>query len=686
MSFSQRIHKLQIWLYILILTIFSILINGYFFESGVWGHLTYDMPLINIYKDNSLYPNDLMKAGAPYYYTILNPLNAFLSNYVNVQVLLFGLYFIGNYFTFLMIFYISNLLFNNHTTSLLSVLFFLTGKAALGGQATLFPDMNQRVIAFPLLLLSLYLFLKNRYYLSMIVNGLVVLFHGWYGIFLFSFYLLYFILNYKKIGAFNIAKYLSLFLLFSSPLIIWKLLTQLNNPVFRTPDLLLRILYAYSGWHMFPFHWPIGRWIAFSAYLIAFVLTLQYRPLNIEYHKKALAFFLGVFILALISTIFSEIYPVAIVLNLHAYRATVFLYIFILMYLSNYLVNTIKKNDLGLKIASAGMMASLFIGNFKGIYVFLVLLFAFKTKSIIKIPLIVGSVTGFALGILGTFYHQLPIIPYLKFGTLPSIVIMLSCLFALIVYSFKSLKRKHLYSVTNIFVLFILALSSVYAIGLTNIEYEYEGAVNGVYFGQAVGTMMQVEFIRKPYDPLSFVGLSKFFKAPFKMINKHVQFPLKIPFSEFEEVQVWAKENTKKGSVFITPPYLRGFRTFSQRSIIGDCIDLALANPICIHGYIAIKRIEALCNTRFTDYNVCIPENCKPKYNNLPEAKLLDISKKYQASYVVVEKPWRKNLPLVFENSKFRVYKINDFDVNDTSPLRGRYEQLAKLEGISGCA
>ena len=682
---NNKRKKLPIFLLILVLTIFSILINGYFYESGFFGHQTYDRPLIGIYKDSSLYPNDLLKASAPYYYTILNPMNSFLSRYINIQILLFGLYFAGNYFIFLMIYYIAELLFKNRTVSLVSVLLYLTSKAALGGQTTLFPDMNQRVVAIPILLFSIYLFLKNKYYLSIVVNGIAFLFHGWFGLFLFSLYFLYFVINCKKFGMKGIFKYTSLFLLVSSPLIIWKLLTPLQNPIFNTPDLLLKIFYAFSGWHMFPFHWPAGRWIAFFAYLTAFIIALKHQPRNKEHHKKVLVFSLGIFILALISTVFSEIYPLTIVLNLHAFRATFFFFIFGIPYLSNYLAKTMINGKLGVKVATAGLIASLFIGSFKGIYVFILLLLAFNSKSILKGLFISLSVAGFALGITSTFFPELKFISFFKFGTLPSIIIASSCLFAFLIFSFKNPRKAVLHRTTCIFVIFILALSSVYAIGLTNIMYDYEGSVNGVYFGQPVGTLMQIEYIKTPYDPLSLAGLSKFFSEPLKMINRHVQFPLKIPFSKFEEVQVWANQNTKNGAVFITPPYIRGFRGFSQRSIVADCTDMAVANPICIHGYIAIKRIETLCDAKFTGSDMCSPEFCRQKYNNLSEEKLSELSKKYQASYVVVEKPWAKNLKVVYENDKFRVYKINDFDVKDTAPLRGRYNKMAKLEGIDGC-
>jgi hypothetical protein len=429
----------------------------------------------------------------------------------------------------------------------------------------------------------------------------------------------------------------------------------------------------------------MGKWLAFLAFLIAFIVALRYKPSNINHHKKVITFFWGIFILASIATIFSELYPVAIILNLQLFRASVFLFVFGAIYLSNYLTDIVIKCNLGMKIAAAGMLASLFIGNFKGIYVFLVLLLAFKSKSIIKIPLFLLSIAGFIIGVISTFVPQLPLISFFKLGLLPLVIITLSCVFTWLIVSFKSLKRNYKHGMILVYVLFILTLSSFYVIGLRNLIYEQDGTVEGIYIGQPIGELTQKELIKIPYDPLSLVGISKFFKDTIKILNKNVQYPLKIPFNDYEEVQIWAKENTKKGAIFITPPYIRGFRTFSERSIVGDCNDIAVANPMCTHGYIALKRMETLCDTTFTDYNICTPENCKFKYNSLSEESLRDISAKYKSSYVVVEKPWTKDLDLVFENEKFKVYKINDFDVEDTAPLRGRYPSLARLEGINGC-
>tara|TARA_Y100000310_G_C20698521_1_gene827477 strand:+ start:381 stop:2309 length:1929 start_codon:yes stop_codon:yes gene_type:complete len=638
-----------------------------------------------IYQDSTLYPNDLVKAATPYYYTISNPINSLLTRYIDMQIVFFAIFFIGNFFTFFMIFYISKLLFKNNKTALLSVLLFLTSKAALGGQATLFPDINQRTLGFPLILLSIYFFLGNKYPLAFITNGIALLFHGWWGIFLFSLYSIYFAINYKKVGFLNIAKYVSLFLSFSIPLLIWKLLTPLDNPFFEVPDLLLRIYQVFHYWHMFPFQWHIGKWLVFLAFLIAFVVAFSHRPLNKDHHKKILTFLLGIFILVLIGTIFAEIYPLTIVLTLHLYRVTILVIVFAIIYLSNFTMALVSRDNLGFKIVGAGLIASAFIGNFKGIYVFLLLFLALKSKSIIKIPLIFLAVLGFILGAIGTFVSGIPIISSMKFGTLPLLIITITCLFTWFLASFRNFKKISVHGMISAFTLFILVLSSFYIIGLNNIMHEYEGAVEGIYRGMPIGTLTQIGFIKSPYDPLSFTGISKFFREPFKIFNKNVQFPLEIPSNDFEDVQLWAKENTKNGAIFVTPPYIFGFRGFSERSIVGDCIDLAPANPVCIHGYIAIKRMEALCDTEFTDFDICREDNCRLKYNNLPEEKLLDISNKYESSYIVIEKPWSKNLDLVYENDKFRVYKVNNIEVEDSIPMRQLYSSLASLEGINGC-
>jgi hypothetical protein len=50
---------------------------------------------------------------------------------------------------------------------------------------------------------------------------------------------------------------------------------------------------------------------------------------------------------------------------------------------------------------------------------------------------------------------------------------------------------------------------------------------------------------------------------------------------------------------------------------------------------------------------------CAHNYNNLTEKELGLLSDKYNASYVVTEKPRELNFPMAYQNSHFKIYAIS---------------------------
>ena len=82
------------------------------------------------------------------------------------------------------------------------------------------------------------------------------------------------------------------------------------------------------------------------------------------YHKKIITLMWGVLLAGIVATIFTEIWPIPIVINFQLYRMTVFLFIFGLIYSSNYLI---KLFDAGLfsKIVSSGIIIALFYPTLK---------------------------------------------------------------------------------------------------------------------------------------------------------------------------------------------------------------------------------------------------------------------------------------------------------------------------------
>ena len=116
------------------------------------------------------------------------------------------------------------------------------------------------------------------------------------------------------------------------------------------------------------------------------------------------------------------------------------------------------------------------------------------------------------------------------------------------------------------------------------------------------------------------------------------------------DVQLWAKRHTNINSLFLTPlypPYSRPtFRVFSERSIVFTIED----NAPLIFSYNYAKEYSK----RYKDFK---------DYKNLSAKDLEHLAQKYHASYIVIENDTPKlDLPLVYKNDDFKIYKFSQID------------------------
>lgn len=125
-------------------------------------------------------------------------------------------------------------------------------------------------------------------------------------------------------------------------------------------------------------------------------------------------------------------------------------------------------------------------------------------------------------------------------------------------------------------------------------------------------------------------------------------------FLAWKEAQIWAKNNTRINTVFITPPYIDGFRVFSERGIVGDWKDGTGAfwsSPFTLNWWQRMNDFGI--NEKHYDEIYQIES-----YNNLTKTQFLQIAEKYNANYIVTEKDKKMDLPLLFQNSYFNIYFI----------------------------
>jgi hypothetical protein len=112
----------------------------------------------------------------------------------------------------------------------------------------------------------------------------------------------------------------------------------------------------------------------------------------------------------------------------------------------------------------------------------------------------------------------------------------------------------------------------------------------------------------------------------------------------WRRVQVWARENTPRDAVFLTPPEQTGFRVFSERTIVGEWKD----------------GTQQYFDEGFArEWDARMGELDPQRFPGLPSPRILELARRYGASYVVLPRPpGRRDLALVFRTPGFDVYRV----------------------------
>ncbi|MFB3896080.1 MAG: DUF6798 domain-containing protein [bacterium] len=145
------------------------------------------------------------------------------------------------------------------------------------------------------------------------------------------------------------------------------------------------------------------------------------------------------------------------------------------------------------------------------------------------------------------------------------------------------------------------------------------------------------------------VDLSQGFQA----VLIYIQIPGTSVSTPWQEVQLWANQHSKSDSIWLTPPYISGFRLRSYRSPIVEWKDGALGifNPIYAGAWYRRMQDFGISNQVDTRFHSLL-------FLSLTNEELNRIAAKYQAQYMVVEKPKTIAAPLLYSNKQFNVYQV----------------------------
>ncbi|MCI0607231.1 glycosyltransferase family 39 protein [bacterium] len=346
---------------VLLFTICSVLfVNGYRFGSG--DHATV-IPFVKDIAHPELYPNDLHVEQRTYYYTFLWYGVAWLWKAVRMQLssLFFGLYFVNLFLIFLATYLIAHALFQRHDVACLSLFLLLFYRGYLADTPVLENILITRTACTAVVLFAFYAFLRKRYLITACLLGIAFNVHP-----LTACYALFMIAA-ATIALFSDIRYATLFksilvfLCVSSPVIVWKILySPESSRLFYADPRWLTVLRLRVPNHHFPFSWNSLLFLQAASRLVVFPICWKHKPENTQ-HRAVVAFTAATVLMMAAGTIFVELFPVSIIVQLQLFRSFSLLVFFILMYYANFFVKTMVQSNSTLeKIGAALLSAALF--------------------------------------------------------------------------------------------------------------------------------------------------------------------------------------------------------------------------------------------------------------------------------------------------------------------------------------
>jgi hypothetical protein len=331
-------HKNEMIITLGIIYLLSLFTSGYQF---LYADSTAFIPIIKYYSDSSLYSKDefihsMSKLPLPFLMLL-----SVLSQIINLKWLFFILFLLVRLLFVIGIFNLAMLLFKNRFVGYLATIFVLDfGGITLGGSAPTDYVLTPRIITFALLIFSIYFFLKMKYFFSFLLLGLASNIHLKIAAALTLMYCFYFIIQRKKITKavlYSLTPY-GLLLIPVLPSLFGDKITA------TTPDF-LTLLRLTIPFEVFPFSLPLRAYLLF--FLLVFMGSVAYLSYKSRYNKDILILSAGILLLSLINILFAEVYPNQLIMRITLIKnSTVFLSIFALIYVANYMVSSIRKKTL----------------------------------------------------------------------------------------------------------------------------------------------------------------------------------------------------------------------------------------------------------------------------------------------------------------------------------------------------
>ncbi len=310
-------------------------INQYTY--GLYNHFI-TIPFIKSIIDPSLYPHDFLIAEKKYFYTYFNSGCALLVKTLGIPlpVLFFALYCLSLYATLVAFFKIALTLYPKKEVAYFSVIFLIFSFTTLAGMRTVESLFLERTFVMPLLLFAFYCFLRKKVVWAYALSGIAFLFHPLSAVYALACLFTCSVFSIKEIGWKNLIVSLMVLGVLVSPVFYLKALNPAPSlGLIRVDPEWLELLRLRSAHHLFPTCWSPLLLTQSALFIVGFGLCRLYQP-TAWHHKTVILTSAAIFSMCVAGTLFTELLPVAIVIQFQLFRSFVLLIFFAIIYYSNF--------------------------------------------------------------------------------------------------------------------------------------------------------------------------------------------------------------------------------------------------------------------------------------------------------------------------------------------------------------
>ncbi|MDP3989650.1 MAG: hypothetical protein Q8Q01_00415 [archaeon] len=562
------------------------------------------------YLINDWYTNDVSNFNVrsiDLYFTLA--LNKIVDNlektYLFIYLLLYPLIFIN-------IFYLANQFFKDETKSFfITVLSFIAITFSLDGTDLTKLIPTPATIAWLFGLISFNLYLRGKYLLAFLFNGISTLFQAIIGGIVFSALIGGIIFNLPIINKkkfFTILKTAPFFLISTVAIIpLFKSESFASNP-----DISIYATYIYSRFahpgHVLISSHSLLVYLNFLLFMTLLIWTFNKFKCEKKLKQQLVSFFVIVVLTHIMGFFFTEIYPISLITKMDLFRSGIILNLFGYIFIGDYIYNQIENSKWWLEK---------------------VFWYITPLCLISPLTLVIGLTLVFTIIILKSRFGLDILKLFSKEKTVFSVIIVLFLTAVAIFLRDYSIEKIYpfLPTTSHSTIAYLIAPILFYFFALLFLKSQFKKTI-------IVWIIVLTIFALVYYPPL----------------ERDYTFD-----KETREVFNFMKFNTPKESIILTPPQDVGFRINGERAIVVDRLHHHTDEGI-VEWF---NRMKAVSNNVIKDPIKNNFEELEGAYNSLNKDDIINLRSKYGISYAVFEKPKRVNLPIAFENGKFVIYRLD---------------------------